>query len=149
MICSHSNLNHTGRGIFAARAIAAGAIVETCPVLILPPKDVPATETTILNHFSYNWPYQDHDGARRGTTQAVALGLGSIFNHSNFPNVGFRKDLDRETITYTALRDIESGEELCINYGPKLWFKDVEENEGNESEEDDTTILSRIELDRQ
>ena len=82
-------------------------------------------------------------------TQALALGLGSIFNHSNRPNIGYRKDLEQETITYTALRDIGSGEELCISYGPKLWFEDVEveKDQDEEIEETEIAILDRIQLD--
>jgi SET domain-containing protein len=57
----------------------------------------------------------------------LALGLGSLFNHS-IPgqNVCWRRDLSNTCIVYTALRNIEPGEELCISYGSKLWFEDTE-----------------------
>ena len=142
-------LRYTGRGVFAAQAIAAGTVVETCPVLIIPPEDVPAAGTTILNHFSYNWPYRDSQGSQRGTTQAIALGLGSIFNHSKNPNVGFRKDVEQEVIVYTSLRDMRPGEELCISYGPRLWFEDVEKDEDEKSEENESTALNGIQVDLQ
>lgn len=44
-------------------------------------------------------------------------------------NIGWIRNIAAETITYTTLRDIESGEELCISYGARLTFKDVEEQE--------------------
>ena len=45
---------------------------------------------------------------------------------------------------YRALRDITTGEELCINYG-RLWFVDIEaEHAGSEEMEED--LLSGIEI---
>lgn len=59
------------------------------------------------------------------TTQAIIFGLGSMFNHSNLrQNVGWERDFENLVITYTALRDIKAGEELCISYGSRLTFKD-------------------------
>jgi hypothetical protein len=56
----------------------------------------------------------DRDGKRK-ITQAVILGLGSMFNHSTHEqNVGFERDVERQVITYRALRDIPAGEELCM-----------------------------------
>ncbi|TDL23140.1 hypothetical protein BD410DRAFT_747098 [Rickenella mellea] len=53
---------------------------------------------------------------------ALALGLGSLFNHSDNPNVQFSIDTSTESIRYTTTRRIEADEELCIFYGHKLWF---------------------------
>jgi len=55
-----------------------------------------------------------------------------MFNHSTHPkhlNVGWVRDVLGETIKYTTLRDISAGEELCISYGARLTFVDVEEQE--------------------
>ena len=61
-------------------------------------------------------------------TQALALGLGSMFNHSTYKqNVGWSRDLETDTIVYIAQKDIKQHEELCISYGSRgLWFEDVE-----------------------
>ncbi|KAH6911373.1 cytidine deaminase-like protein [Coprinopsis sp. MPI-PUGE-AT-0042] len=53
---------------------------------------------------------------------ALALGLGSIFNHHDPPNVSFSLDTSTDSIRYTTTRDIQPAEELCIFYGHKLWF---------------------------
>jgi uncharacterized protein len=69
--------------------------------------------------------------------QALALGLGSMFNHKRTSNIAWERDIPLQSIRYFALRDIAEGEELCISYGPKLWFKDVdgaEEDVANEEE---------------
>jgi uncharacterized protein len=66
------------------------------------------------------------DGVVKSSRQALALGLGSMFNHSRRPNVAWERDISSLSIRYFALRDINGGEELCISYGPKLWFDDVD-----------------------
>lgn len=93
------------------------------------------TIKTDKNHS--NWPYTSshshtshlNNGTKPYTqTQAVVLGLGSMFNHSNIhQNIGWERDIAAKTITYTSLRDIKEGEELCISYGQRLTFKDTEE----------------------
>ena len=48
------------------------------------------------------------------TAQAIILGLGSMFNHSELhQNVGWERDIEQELVRYTTLRDVEAGEELC------------------------------------
>ena len=50
-----------------------------------------------------------------------------MFNHGvRRQNVGWTRDLQRQVIVYTALRDIEPGQELLISYGPQLTFVDVD-----------------------
>ena len=67
------------------------------------------------------------DGGKH-KTQALAMGLGSLFNHSSQDqNVGWVRNIETECIVYTSLRSIQAGEELCINYG-RLWFKDADEH---------------------
>ncbi|KAF6757453.1 cytidine deaminase-like protein [Ephemerocybe angulata] len=53
---------------------------------------------------------------------ALALGLGSLFNHFDPPNVSFSLDPATDSIRYTTVQDIQPGEELCIFYGHNLWF---------------------------
>lgn len=71
-----------------------------------------------------------------------------MFNHSTRgQNVGWERDLRRMCVRYQALRDIKDGEELCINYGAKLWFVD-EDGKGSEEENDDgVERLERIQID--
>lgn len=52
-----------------------------------------------------------------------------MFNHSRtHQNVGWKRDLDRDLIIYYALQDIRQGEELCISYGDRLTFTDVDDD---------------------
>ncbi|KAF1987995.1 hypothetical protein K402DRAFT_392276 [Aulographum hederae CBS 113979] len=148
-----------GRGIFASAFIPSGRVLETCPVLIL---SVEENEQLIrhssLYHYTYNWPLplpptplnSNHDTTRKpkatsANTQAVILGLGSLFNHSrNHQNVTWTRDLANQTVIYRTCRDVQAGEELCISYGDRLTFEDVDvDGEGKESEED---VLREIDL---
>jgi len=51
--------------------------------------------------------------------------LGSIFNHSDVPNVSFLIDTSTESIRYKAVKNIAEGDELCIFYGHNLWFEAI------------------------
>lgn len=89
---------------------------------------------TILDHYTFNWP----DGR-----MALSLGLGelvtiylrsgcllnlkplprgSLFNHSESPNVSFSIESSTQTIRYTSTRTVQEDEELCIFYGHNHWF---------------------------
>lgn len=93
------------------------------------------TSQTCLNHYTYYWP--DPDGGP--DTQAIALGLGSMFNHSRLKqNVTWSRDAKAGVIVYTAHCDIEPGEELCISYGnARLWFKDADDSDSEDVEKDE------------
>jgi SET domain-containing protein len=136
-----------GRGVFATKLIARNTIIETCPVLILSPSEnATHIAQTSLYHYTYNWP-RDTTG-KPCNTQAVIFGLGSMFNHSSRDqNVGWTRDLDQELVVYRTLRDVQKGEELCISYGARLTFGDVDGEGSDESEEEEGgEVLGRIEV---
>ena len=107
-----------GRGVFAARRFEAGDVVEDCPVLLVPAGAIVALG---LDGYCFEWT-DEHC--------AVALGYGSLYNHSWDPNARYDHDHDRDLVSYTALRRIEPGEEVTINYSgdpegrADLWFDD-------------------------
>jgi uncharacterized protein len=53
---------------------------------------------------------------------AIALGFTSLLNHSYAPNCEFIRHIDDFVIDLVALRTIEPGEELTIDYQMTLWF---------------------------
>ncbi|CAD0094787.1 unnamed protein product, partial [Aureobasidium vineae] len=136
-----------GRGVFAAARIPAHTVLETCPVLVLEPtENKDHIEKTELYHYTYNWPYTHPETFKQTTTQAVILGLGSMFNHSSLhQNVGWERDVANKLIVYKTLRKVEKGEELCISYGDRLWFKDADVGE-EEDEGDGLGVLGGIEV---
>lgn len=70
-----------------------------------------------------------------------------MFNHSTLnQNVTWTRDIAAQCVIYTALRDINAGEELCISYG-RLWFKDADGDDLDLSEKNSTNILDKIDID--
>ncbi|PVH84429.1 hypothetical protein DL98DRAFT_453211 [Cadophora sp. DSE1049] len=146
-----------GRGVFASKDIPGRTILDVSPVLVLDPvENEDHVRKTNLYNYTYNWPYtppagvnlQSTDTAKPPTTtQAVILGLGSMFNHSTLhQNVGWDRDVKNLLVTYITLRDIKAGEELCISYGQRLTFKDKDEEEPEIGSEDWTDALAIIDL---
>jgi len=130
-------------------------VLEVSPVLILDPaQNEEHVKRTELYNYTYNWPYTppDNEKAPRPqptkaptTTQAIIFGLGSMLNHSSLhQNVGWERDVENLIVTYTTLRDIKAGEELCISYGPRLTFKDADIDP--EPDPDEWTELQNIDL---
>ena len=107
-----------GRGVVAARQIGRGTLIESAPVVVVPADQMESLDGTILEHYVYDWA----DGV------AVALGNGSIYNHSYTPNAMYIRQLSLGVLEYSALRTIEEGEEVLINYNgdpndrTPLWF---------------------------
>ncbi|KIW47452.1 uncharacterized protein PV06_00147 [Exophiala oligosperma] len=136
-----------GRGVFATQDISRSTVIDVSPVLVFSQEEVEKhTQHTCLQHYTYYWPSK----SGKTTTQALALGLGSMFNHSTrAQNVGWKRNFETEVIVYTALRDIKAGEELCISYGhARLWFEDADANNNDDDETDsnDDKDLAEIEL---
>lgn len=97
-------------------------------------------------HIHSNWPLKCLQTGKTTQTQAVALGLGSLFNHSTYDqNVSWNRDVEGQHIVYRALRDISAGEELCINYG-KLWFADADATAEEREVDDSNEMLASIDL---
>lgn len=96
------------RGVFASRAIEKSAVIEECPVILIPATEVKYLAKTTLHFYEYIW---DDD------YEALALGyLGCLCNHSSTANVGFILNYKNKSITYKAKEDIDAGNELTINY---------------------------------
>ncbi|KAL7269538.1 hypothetical protein RUND412_007796 [Rhizina undulata] len=142
-----------GRGVFATKKLEAGSVIDTAPIILLSQDEFEEhIKHSQLIHYSYNWPRRCEKTGKILMHQAIVLGLGSMFNHSQIrQNVGWKRNIDLGIIVYTALRDIEEGEELLISYGSHLTFFDVETAEAArmaQEEEDDSMDILRIALAR-
>lgn len=116
-----------GRGVFAGRRFQPGELIERVPVIVIPVAERPVLARTLLDAYDFEW---DAEGRR----SALALGYGSLYNHSFEPNAGYQRLYDSAEVLFTALRPIEAGEEILINYngdsgvprrvvfeGPRWW----------------------------
>jgi len=111
-----------GRGVFALAPIPAGTLIETADVIPIQAAEIQAIEACVLANYYFRWGEDDRQGA-------IALGYGSIYNHSYSPNARYVKHFDRGTIDFVALRDIAAGEEIRTNYNGEpdsrkmVWFE--------------------------
>lgn len=112
-----------GRGVVAAMPLGRGEVFERAHVIVIPAEQAVHLDATVLEHYVYDWP--------EGRV-AVALGHGSLFNHSFRPNARYRRDLDAHELIFEALTNIAPGEEITVNYNgdpadrTPLWFAVVE-----------------------
>lgn len=112
------SLTH-GTGVFAARAIAVDGLVECCPVIVCPCPQEELLEQTALRGYYFTW---EEEGV------ALALGFGSLYNHSWQPNAAYEHDYEAAVVRYYAVRAIAKDDEITINYTGDpdgrgdLWF---------------------------
>lgn len=110
-----------GLGVFAAEEIKEGEVIEEVPIILIPEEQLSdLTKTKLLDYF-FAWG----KGFRQA---AVALGFGSLYNHSYTPNARYFKKLDTISIQFVALKKIPIHQEILVNYNgdpddqTKLWF---------------------------
>ena len=110
-----------GRGVFAKTDIKKGELIEKCPVIPIPEHDVAALSESILLTYFYFF-------GKKRERMVVALGFGSIYNHTDSPNATYKENERELTIDFIALRDIQAREEITVNYVQgnnnknPLWF---------------------------
>ena len=108
-----------GRGVFAARAFDEGEVIECTPVLVVPEDQKSHLDWTNLWGYYFEWA---HDGV------AIALGFGSLYNHSWTPNARYEQGFEEGVVRFIAVRPVEKGEEITVNYTgdpggrDELWF---------------------------
>jgi len=105
-----------GRGVFAIAPIAAGALIEAAPVIVVPPAERLLLDKTVLHNYYFDW----EGGAEGGG--AVALGLVALCNHARRPRARVRRNFAQGTLDLVALVPIAAGDEVTIDYNCPLWF---------------------------
>jgi SET domain-containing protein len=108
-----------GRGVVATQRIASGTLIEAAPVVPyrteckrdeMPDSSLPPE----LADLPHDWNEE---------CGCLVFGAMQFANHSDTPNAGFTRNIEAVTMTFTALRDIEAGEEITIDYGIPLWWE--------------------------
>jgi len=110
-----------GRGVFAAKRIERGTVIEVAPVIVLPPNEWSDVGNTSLYNYCFRWG-DDDDHA------ALALGYGSLYNHSYSPNAEYERNRDEGTIHFVAIAPIAKDDEITVNYNGTgdnrpVWFQ--------------------------
>jgi SET domain-containing protein len=98
-----------GRGVFARVPFAKDDVIEVVPIILIVPEHWHYIEPTVLERYIFRF-------GPEGEHVAVALGYGSIYNHSFQPNAVYLKVWEEQIIRFVAIREISEGEEITINY---------------------------------
>jgi uncharacterized protein len=98
-----------GRGVFTSAPILKNELIELCPVIVMKVGEMPILDKTTLYDYYFLWG-DDQEQC------VIALGYGSLYNHLAPSNADYGMDFDGQTIEIFAVRDIEAGEEITINY---------------------------------
>ena len=110
-----------GRGIFATKNIKKGELFHEAPVIISPSDEYKNLKKTVFVEYVFWWGENLEECA-------LALGYGSLFNHSFTPNALYKLNLTQKTIDFYAHTDIKANEEILINYNgdpedkTSVWF---------------------------
>ena len=114
-----------GRGVYARYDIKIGQVIEISPVILLRKKEADYIKDTIVSEYWFGWKAGDFDSA-------IALGYGSLFNHSYTPNAAFYNNKDNLVIIFYALSNIKADQEITVNYNgdptdkSPLWFSVID-----------------------
>ena len=118
----NSKIPKAGRGVFAGNDIKKDDIIESCPMIEISEDDTANLGDSILvTYFFYYGKKKEKSG--------VALGFGSIYNHSYTPNAMFKINEKENIINFIALSNIKKDCEITFNYRNStdtktpLWFE--------------------------
>lgn len=125
---SKSKILKAGRGVFARVTIKCGEIIEQCPVIEIPEHEASSINRTMLVTYIY---YLGKNKERL----MLALGFGSLYNHSFKPNAQYKERYKEKSIDFIAIKDIKKDEEITVNYSQgdqqdksPLWFVDTKQD---------------------
>lgn len=116
----HSSVH--GMGIFSKEEIKKGELIEEAKLLPLKWRSFYFTEPRLLDYIWANNKCQCELCKEHGYKIYIALGYGSLYNHSNIPNTIQKLDFVAETITISAKEDIPANEEIFVSYGENYWL---------------------------
>lgn len=97
--------------IIAKTQFARGELIEVCPLIILPEiaKTVDRLKDLVFEIDKKKGEY------------GLILGYGSMYGHSDKPNVDYAYNKRQRHMFFIANKAIQAHEELTINYGKDYW----------------------------
>lgn len=96
-----------GRGVFATADIKKGETIENVPLLLIPIKEFELVKKTKLYYYFFEYTNSHF---------AIALGYGSLYNHSYTPNARYLYSFKNKELIIKAIKNIKKGEEIFFNY---------------------------------
>ena len=104
-----ANSSIHGRGVFAQKTIKSGTVFEECPVIKMKLQEMTVRKHMLLNYYAFMIDeQQEYTG--------IALGYGSLYNHSDNYNATYYFDNEKELMIFEATQNISKNQEITINY---------------------------------
>ena len=117
-----------GKGLFAKKNIKKKKIIEIAHVMLIHDNDYEKIQESSLYDYTFTWD----DPKFPNHMNAIAFSICQFMNHSYNPNVRYEYDYQKQIVKFVAIRGIEKGKELTVNYNgdrhdkQPVWFE-VEE----------------------
>ncbi len=111
-----------GRGVFSAQDIHPQDVIEICPLIFIPKNQLSRIHHSILHDYYFLWPGNEE-------AACIALGYGSLYNHSFEPGAEVIFDLPEQKIVIRCILPIQAGTEIFIDYSGgikqyrEMWFE--------------------------
>ncbi len=96
-----------GLGVFAEEDIKKGSTIEIVPLLLMSMKEFDLIKQTKL--YFYFFEYTNNHFA-------IALGYGSLYNHSYTPNARYLYNFKNKQLIIKSIKNIKKDEEIFFNY---------------------------------
>jgi SET domain-containing protein len=97
-------------GVFATKDFTPKEIIEVCPVIVFNKLKLKHRDALVERVFWWD-----------DTSNAIALGYGSMYNHSSKePNAIYAIDRPNQILRFIADKNIAVGSEILIDYG-EVW----------------------------
>jgi hypothetical protein len=96
-----------GLGVIAKESFKKGDTIEIVPLLLMPIKEFELIRQTKLYYYFFEYTNSHF---------AIALGYGSLYNHSFTPNARYLYNFKNKQLIIKAIKSIEVGEEIFFNY---------------------------------
>ena len=109
-----------GMGVFAIDVIQKDEVIEECYLVKLPIKKW--EKSKLLHDYRFCYPQGPN-----WEEYVMALGYGSIYNHSDRNNATWRNHPTKRAFQFYALQTIQSGEEICVNYGEDYMWNSIKQ----------------------
>ena len=123
LLCLHiADVSGKGRGVFTNTAIPAETVIEIAPVIVMKAADRLLLDQTALHDYIFEWGDQRNECA-------MALGWIPMYNHDTHSNCEYFMDFEQASMFVKTVRQVEAGEELCVNYNGDtgderpVWFQ--------------------------
>lgn len=96
-----------GLGVIAEVDFKKGDTIEIIPLLLMPMKEFELIKQTKLYYYFFEYTNSHF---------AIALGYGSLYNHSYTPNARYLYSFKNKQLIIKAIKNIKKGEEIFFNY---------------------------------